>query len=64
MREIGFVVEQDPESDDEWIAIDVTVADDVDDVVAQHNEFTRQWVAAVPPDVWSVIRVLFHFPTP
>lgn len=64
VRAISFVVERDPESDDEWIAVDVTVADDVEDVLAQNTDFTRHWVAAVPPEVWSAIRVLFHFAAP
>jgi hypothetical protein len=60
---VEFVLERDPESDDEWIAVDVTVPDDARDVLAQNTEFTRQWVATVPPDVWSAIRVLYRFPT-
>ncbi len=63
VRAIEFVLERDPESDEEWIAVDVTVADDVDDVLVQNADYTRQWVAVAPPDVRSAIRVLYHFAT-
>lgn len=62
VRALDFVLEGDPESDEEWIAIDVPVAEDVDDVLLRNAAFTRQWVASVPADVRSVIRVLYQFP--
>jgi hypothetical protein len=57
-RELRVAVELDPETEDQHIVIDVVVRLPVADAVARKQEYTRQWVRAVPPEVIGKIRLV------
>jgi hypothetical protein len=45
-------LEQDPESEDEWLTLGVVVAGDSDTLLAHYEKYVREWVAQVPwPEV-------------
>jgi hypothetical protein len=46
-----MTVETDPETDEESVVIDVSSPVGCDEALEQEHQFTRQWVASVPPDV-------------
>lgn len=41
-------LEQDPESGEEKLIVDITLHGDIDEVLASYDTYTRQWVDAVP----------------
>ena len=51
-------VEADPESDEDAIVIDVAADLTPDQAVARKREYTRRWVAAVPPEAIGKIRLV------
>lgn len=57
-RELRVAVELDPETADEHIVIDVVVGLSVEDAVMRKQEYTRQWVRAVAPEVIGKIRLV------
>ena len=61
IRQFGIVVEEDPDSDERYIVIDVTVDLDADEVLRRDEAYARAWVASTPPDVRSRVRLLYHF---
>lgn len=58
VRGIGVGVEVDPETDEEAVIIDVTLALGSEQAVARKREYTRRWVESVPPEVIGRIRLL------
>jgi hypothetical protein len=47
-RALRVQVEQDPETDDEWLTLNFTVHGETDDILDQHDEYTDRWISAVP----------------
>lgn len=56
--EITFAVEQDPESDAEWLAIDVRVKDG-SDALACYNKFIAAWVSFPNTEARQLINLTF-----
>jgi len=57
--QLQVAVELDPETDHEYLVIDVaTTGMTVDEAVARKQQYTRQWVQAVPPEVIGKIRLV------
>ena len=56
--QLRVALELDPETDDEHLVIDVVTCLPVDDAVARKQEYTRQWVQAMPPEVIGKIRLV------
>jgi hypothetical protein len=61
IRQLSMGVEADPDSDEQYIVIDVTMDLEADEVLRRDDAYTRAWVASTPPDVRSHIRLLYHF---
>lgn len=51
-------LEPDPETDEEYLVIDVATNLPVDEAVGRKQEYTRLWVQAVPPAVIGKIRLV------
>jgi len=54
-------LEEDPEGDDQWVSLGVTVKGDEPDVSERYNGFTEQWVARVPWPERDRIRLCYYF---
>jgi len=40
--------EQDPETDEKWISVEVTVEDEIDRVLDNYDNYTSDWIASTP----------------
>jgi hypothetical protein len=49
----------DPEVGDEWLELQLTLEGEVKDLVDAWNEYTKEWVAAVPFPNYLLIRPSF-----
>ncbi len=58
--EVSFTLEQDPESEVQWLLVDVAVKQNATDVLGCYRRFTAQWIEQMPSEVRSLIRVTFH----
>ena len=41
-------LEQDPETGEEWLVIDVTIQGDVKEILDEYDKYTDHWVSSVP----------------
>jgi hypothetical protein len=57
---LELVSEEDPETGEVWLVIDVTVHNEINEVLAQYDTYTDQWVAAVPWPDRSKIRLAYN----
>ncbi|MBM3224892.1 MAG: hypothetical protein FJZ47_13965 [Candidatus Tectomicrobia bacterium] len=48
VQEAHVQLEQDPELGEEKLIVDLTLHGDIDEVLASYDQYTRQWVDAVP----------------
>jgi hypothetical protein len=53
-------VEQDPESDEKWITLIVTVSGTADSILASYNDYSSEWVSSVPSPDRYAIRISFN----
>jgi hypothetical protein len=60
VHRMTFEVETDPETGEQWVAVDVTVDTDGEDVLRRDWAYALEWVKTTPPDVRSWVRVLYH----
>lgn len=60
VHRMTFEVETDPETGEQWIAVDVTVDTDGDDVLRRDKAYALEWVTTTPTEVRSYVRVLYH----
>jgi hypothetical protein len=52
---ITLRLEQDPECDEEWLDIHITVQDEIDRFLASFEQCKNQWVAKIP---WQALRFI------
>jgi hypothetical protein len=60
LQELQIEPEKDPETDDEWLVLDVTVKGDVNEILDQYDNYTDQWVSSVPWPERNMIRLSYH----
>jgi hypothetical protein len=48
VQDLHLQLDQDPETGDEWLVLDITVQGEVDDVLESYEAYTSQWVSSVP----------------
>ncbi|HXE51613.1 MAG TPA: hypothetical protein VN541_01285 [Tepidisphaeraceae bacterium] len=60
VRRLDVALEEDPETGEEAVVIDVTLAATVDQSLAQKNTYTRRWVESATPDLRERIRLLIN----
>ena len=51
--------EQDPEAGENWIAVEVTTKDEVDEVLEKYDNYTNEWVSLVPWNKRERIRLSY-----
>jgi hypothetical protein len=52
-------LERDPESDEEWLAFDLTIQGSVDSILSAYNKYTERWISMVPYPQRDKIRLAF-----
>ena len=57
---ISLRVDDDPETDGEWLVFDVSSSAPVDTVLHCYDAFLTEWTAAAPPEVDKLIRVTLN----
>jgi hypothetical protein len=56
---LSAVAERDPDSNEKWIALVVTLTGSAGDVVSAYNNYSAEWVASVPSPQRYMIRLSF-----
>ncbi len=60
VRQISTETEQDPETGEKWLILDVMIEGDVDDVLDNYDNYTDAWVASVPWPERDMIRLSYN----
>jgi len=58
--ELKIEVEQDPETEEEWIVLNVTIRGEVDEVLDNYDKYVNYWVSTVPWPERQKIRLLYN----
>lgn len=61
LKSIEVEIENDPESEDEWIVIVVQVHGEIDKVLDMYDTYTRKFVQMVPWPALDKIRLIYDF---
>ena len=59
VRELRLLKEEDSETDEKWLLIDVTVDGSVDDVLEGYDRYVERWVTSAPDFVRETIRLSY-----
>ena len=59
IREVRLLQEQDPETDEEWILIDIAVDGDIEEVLDSYDDYVKKWVSSTPSSVRENIRLSY-----
>ena len=51
VRDVRLLQEQDPEKDEEWILIDITVDGEIEEILDGYDDYIKRWVSSVPSSV-------------
>jgi hypothetical protein len=59
VRDVRLLQEQDPETDEEWILIDITVDGEIDEILDSYDNYVTKWVSTAPLDIRENIRLSY-----
>lgn len=48
IKEMEFIIEQDPEIDNEWLLIDIKVDGTVEELLTAYDNYIEEWVSNAP----------------
>ena len=48
IKDMDFTIEQDPETGEKWLLIDIAVDGTTEEILSSYDKYVDQWVAAVP----------------
>jgi hypothetical protein len=60
MSELKIETEQDPETEEEWLVLNVTIRGEVDEVLNNYDKYINYWVSTVPWPERQKIRLLYN----
>ena len=60
LQELRLLHEQDPETDEEWLVLDITLQGDEEPVLEANDRYTDSWVAAVPWEIQQKVRLSYN----
>ncbi len=60
VTELKIEVEQDPDLEEEWLALNVTIRAEVDEVLSQYEKYIDYWVSTTPWPERHKIRLLYN----
>jgi len=59
IRVVRLIQEQDPETDEEWTLIDITVDGEIEEVLDSYDDYVKKWVSSAPLAVRENIRLSY-----
>jgi len=59
VRGLHLLKEQDPEVEEQWLLIDITVDGSIDNILEGYDHYVDQWVKSVPESVRKNIRLSY-----
>jgi hypothetical protein len=60
ISELKIEVDHDPETDEKWLGLNVTIRGEVDEVLNNYDKYINYWVSAVPWPERQKIRLLYN----
>jgi hypothetical protein len=60
IRKLRLLQEQDPETDEEWLLIDITVDGEIEEILDSYDDYVKKWVSSVPSAVRENIRLSYN----
>jgi hypothetical protein len=60
ISELKIEVEQDPETEEEWLVLNVAIRGEVDEVLNNYDNYVNYWVSTVPWPERQKIRLLYN----
>lgn len=60
IRELRLLQEQDPETDEEWLLIDITVDGEIEEVLDSYDNYVKKWISSVPSSVRKNISLSYN----
>jgi N-6 DNA Methylase len=60
IRDLRLLQEQDPETDEEWLLIDITVDGGIEEILDSYDNYVKKWVFSVPSSVRENIRLSYN----
>jgi len=60
IRKLRLLQEQDPETDEEWLLIDITVDGEIEEILDGYDGYVKKWVSSVPSSVRENIRLSYN----
>ncbi len=59
VRILHLLKEQDPETEEQWLLIDITVDGSINDILEGYDHYVDQWVASAPESIRESIRLSY-----
>lgn len=60
LQKLHLLQEQDPETDEKYLLIDILVAGEIDDILNSYDVYIKKFVAAVPASARKNIRLSYN----
>ncbi len=60
LQELHLLHEQDPETDEEWLVLDITLQGDEKQILEAYDRYTDSWVVAVPWPAQQKVRLSYN----
>ena len=60
IQELHLQPEQDPETGEEWLVLDVTIQEDEEKALDAYNRYIDHWISAVPWPERNKIRLSYN----
>ena len=60
LQDLRLLHEQDLETDEEWLALDITLQGDQEPILEAYDRYTDGWVATVPLAVQQKVRLSYN----
>lgn len=60
IRELRLLQEQDPETDEEWLLIDITVDGEIEEILDSYDNYVKKWVSSAPSSIRENIRLSYN----
>jgi len=59
VRDVRLLQEQDPETDEKWILIDITVDGEIEEILDSYDDYVKKWVSSAPSSIRENIRLSY-----
>jgi hypothetical protein len=59
VRELHLIKEQDPETEKQWLLIDITIDGTIEEILDGYDNYVDQWVESTPESVREYVRLSY-----